>query len=92
MPQNAFNEQELGRKRPDGPALGMTKADHKKTRTFGGHGKAAMREDTGLSARDRMAKDIRDIRRQFGPKYNQGIREMLEYAKTLPEYARRGGR
>lgn len=83
MPQDAFNDQVLGRK---------TKRDHEMTRTFRYRGAAAMKEDAGLSARDRMAKDIKDIRKKFGSKYNQGIRQMLEYAKTLPEYGRRGGR
>ena len=37
MPQNAFNKT-LGRKRNDGPALLMTKADHKKQECLRGRG------------------------------------------------------
>ena len=47
-----------------------------------------MRVDAGLSARQRMAKDIMNVRRNFGRKYNNGALEMIDYAKTLPEYAK----
>lgn len=74
--------------RSDGPALGMSIVDHALTRTFRGRGKAAMVKDIALNARQRLAKDIRDVRKLFGNKYDDGIREMLEYAKTLPEFAK----
>ena len=45
-----------------------------------------MKEDMGLNARQRMARDIKDIRRLFRNKYDEWLKEMLEYAKTLPEY------
>ena len=45
-----------------------------------------MVEDIGLSARQRMAKDLWDIKNKFGTKYNEGIKQMLEYIKTLPEF------
>ena len=85
MPQNAFDKT-IGLSRNDGPALLMSKEDHALTRTFAGRGKATMIEDVGLSARQRMAKDLWDIKNQFGTKYNEGIKQMLEYAKTLPEF------
>jgi len=85
MPQNAYNR-EIGRSRSRGPAMGMTTKDHSLTRTFRGRGKATMRLDAGLSARQRMAKDIWDIKKLFGRKYNKGIKGMLEYAKALKEY------
>jgi len=50
MPQNAYNKTQ-GRSRSDGPAIGMTKADHAQTRTYAGRGKRTMREDAGLNAR-----------------------------------------
>ena len=33
-----------------------------------------------------LARDIRDVRSLFGRKYNVGMQEMLDYAKTLPEF------
>ncbi|WP_169787007.1 DUF6531 domain-containing protein [Hyalangium minutum] len=85
MPQNRFLEQ-IKLSRGKGPALGMTDADHALTRTFAGKGKATMRIDKDLLFRERLYKDIRDVRKLFGGKYNKGLREMLDYAKTLPEY------
>jgi len=86
MPQNAFDKT-IGLSRNDGLALLMSKEDHALTRsTFAGRGKATMIEDVGLSARQRMAKDLWDIKNQFGTKYNEGIKQMLEHAKTLPEF------
>lgn len=40
----------------------MSKEDHALTRSFAGRGKATMKEDIGLSARQRMAKDLWDIK------------------------------
>lgn len=85
MPQNAY-EKTIGISRDDGPALLMSKEDHALTRSFAGRGKATMKEDIGLSARQRMAKDLWDIKNKFGTKYNEGIKQMLEYSKTLPEF------
>lgn len=45
-----------------------------------------MKTDAGLSARQRMFLDIRDMRKLFGTKYNKGMLEMIDYAKTLKEY------
>ncbi len=47
-----------------------------------------MAEDVGLSARQRMAKDIWDLPSLFGTKYNRGALEAIDYAKTLPAYAK----
>ncbi|QRK13385.1 hypothetical protein JQX13_00095 [Archangium violaceum] len=85
MPQNAFL-QLVGIPRGAGPALGMTDADHALTRTFRGKGKFTMRIDAGLSARQRLALDIRDIRKLFGSKYNKGLREVIEYAQNHPDF------
>jgi len=87
MPQQAFNNQ-TGRARSDGPALGMTIADHELTRSFRGKGNATMRADRGLSARQRLYLDIRDVRSRFGNRYDTGIRELLAYFRTLPESRR----
>lgn len=64
----------------------MTKEDHALTRTFAGRGRATMINDAGLSARQRLALDIMDVRSQFGRKYNEGMGEMLDYVKMLPQY------
>lgn len=85
MPQNAYNKT-IGVSRNSGPALLMDKADHALTRTFRGAGAKTMITDAGLNTRQRMAQEILDIRKNFGGKYNQGLREMLDYAKTIPGY------
>ena len=85
MPQNAYDKT-IGLSRDDAPALLMSQEDHKLTRTFGGRGKATMRMDEGLTARQRLALDIMDIKRLFGTKYNEGLRQLIDYAKSLPEF------
>jgi hypothetical protein len=85
MAQNAFNET-INISRNDGPALLMSIADHELTRTFRSAGARTMVEDAGLGARTRLLKDIQDIRKLFGTKYNEGLLQMLEYAKTLNPY------
>ena len=85
MPQDAYNKT-IGVSRNDGPALLMSREDHALTRSFAGRGKATMKEDIELSARQRMAKDLWDIKNKFGTKYNEGIKQMLEYIETLPEF------
>ena len=72
--------------RDEGPALLMTKEDHRSTRTYKGRGKQTMKSDKGLSARERMVLDIIDIRENFGTKYNEGLLEAIKYAKSLPQF------
>lgn len=60
----------------------MVDVDHKLTRTFGGKGSVTKFADVGLSFRDVLAKDIRDLRSKFGPKYNSGIRDLLDHYYT----------
>ena len=45
-----------------------------------------MFRDQGLSARQRITLDINNIRENFGTKYNEGLLEAFEYAKTLPQF------
>ncbi|WP_304608632.1 RHS repeat-associated core domain-containing protein [Hyalangium versicolor] len=85
MPQNAFMRQQ-GVSRGDGPALGMEQIDHEKTRTMRWKGAESMKADAGKSARSRLAMDVKDIRKNFGNKYNKGMLEAIKYAKTLPEF------
>ena len=82
MPQNAANRAE-GLSRNDGPALGMSVEDHALTRSYGGRGNRSMADDAGLTPRQRLAKDVRDIRDNFGTNYNQGLLQVIQYAKTL---------
>ncbi len=86
MPQNRFNEKNLNMSKNDGPALLMTKKDHALTRTYRGKGKHTMIVDEALNARQRMALDIKNIRDNFGTKYNEGMLEAIKYAKTLAQY------
>jgi RHS repeat-associated protein len=74
-----------------GPAIGITKDDHKLTRTFTRRGSKAHKEDTAanLNPRQRLAKDVRDLRKLFGSKYRRGSLEAIEYAKTLPEFKKK---
>gem|GEM_PF-3938786 len=85
MAQNAYNKT-IGVSRGDGPALGMLIEDHELTRTFSGRGARTMQKDAGMTAKQRMNADIRDIRTLFGNKYDRGIKEMRDYAKTLEKY------
>lgn len=64
----------------------MSKEDHALTRTFAGKGKKTMTTDQGLNARERMALDIAEIRKNNGSKYNEGLLEAIDYAKTLPHF------
>jgi hypothetical protein len=45
-----------------------------------------MINDKGFTARQRMVLDIIDVRENFGTKYNKGLIEAIEYAKTLPQF------
>ena len=86
LPQNAYNVNELGMTRNEGPALLMNKEDHALTRTYRGRGKQTMISDKGLNARQRMVLDIINIRENFGTKYNEGLLDAIKYAKTLPQF------
>jgi ribosomal 50S subunit-associated protein YjgA (DUF615 family) len=45
-----------------------------------------MRADKGLSARQRLVLEVKDIRKLFGSKYNKGLRELIEYAQKHPKF------
>ncbi len=82
MPQNAAEVVPRGK----GPALGMTTEDHAMTRTFSGRGRVTNAADADLAPMERLNLDVQDIRAQFGNKYDTGIQQMLDYARTLPEF------
>ena len=69
-----------------GPAIWMPTPDHLDTASWGSYNKgkqwrAYQKEliDSGKFGKA-MEMDIRDVQRKFGSQYNDGIREMLEYA------------
>ncbi|WP_042230003.1 hypothetical protein [Paenibacillus popilliae] len=82
--QNAYNKRN-GISRNDGPAVLMSKYDHSMTRTFAGKGKASMRADDALrlNGRQRMAKDVWDVRKHFGRNYNEGLRQAVRYGQQV---------
>lgn len=52
---------------------------NKLTGTYGYKGVRALREDEGLSFREVLAKDVRDLRRIAGKQYNTGLRALIRY-------------
>jgi hypothetical protein len=70
----------------EGGALVMTQAEHQATRTYGSKGVSTLQSDAGLSFRDVLARDIRDVRSSVGLKYNQGLRDLTDYyRRNLPD-------
>ncbi len=71
----------------DGPAIQMDRPDHYQTSSWGTKGRAYRAQLKELiktgRMRGAMARDIMDVKRLFGSKYNQAIQEMLEYARKL---------
>ena len=49
------------------------------TRTYGVRGRAIARAEAGLPFRQVLARDIRDVRRIAGARYNRGLRELIAY-------------
>ena len=86
MPQSGFMTGVLGYSKSRNPALGMLRADHNLTRTFCGRGSRVLRAEIGLNARQRLALDAKDIRKLFGRRYNKGLQEVIQYAKTHPAF------
>lgn len=74
-----------------GPAIWMTKRDHRRTASCGSS-RAARRYRAKQKSlikkgkfREAMARDIRDIRKKFGKKYDKCIRLMLAYFRSIPK-------
>jgi hypothetical protein len=63
----------------EGGALVMTQAEHVATRTYGSKGVGTLQSDAGLSFRDVLARDVRDVRSIVGSKYNEGLRDLTDY-------------
>ena len=75
-----------------GPAIQMERADHLETSSHGSKGVQAAEYRAKIEElidkgewRKALAEEIKDVRRVAGTKYNQAIKEMLEYARTLKE-------
>ena len=76
-------------KRGDGPSIRMTADDHRKTASWG-YSKDAQEYRTAQKAlieqgnyHDAIQMDITDIQSKFGDKYDEAIKEMLEYATQI---------
>jgi hypothetical protein len=74
--------------RARGPAIQMEQADHALTMSYGNSAAAqAYRQEIQQLIqqgrwREAMAREIRDVRRIAGSKYNQAVQEMLEYMRS----------
>ena len=72
--------------RADGGALVLTEAEHQLTRTYGFKGALTAEQEAGIAFRDVLARDIRDVRSISGSRYNQGIRDLVDYYRAnFPE-------
>jgi RHS repeat-associated protein len=72
--------------RAEGGSLVLHHSEHVLTRTYGGRGAVTSRMEQGMSFRSVLARDMRDIRKLFGSKYSQGLRDLLQYYKVnFPE-------
>lgn len=75
----------------EGPAIRMEPLDHQDTASWGNSRRAQLwraRQKELIDAgkfREAQQMDIDDIRAKFGPKYDEGIKQMLEYTETLPQ-------
>jgi hypothetical protein len=69
----------------DGPAIAMRPADHRKTASWGTAGTEYRREQARLiqngDYRGAIQMDTDDIRSKFGSKYDDALRQMLEYVE-----------
>ncbi len=72
--------------RAEGGALMLPHEEHVQTRTYGAAGRRTVKLEAGLSFREVLAHDIRDVRRIAGTKYNEGLLKLTEYYRLyFPE-------
>ena len=75
---------------PEGPAVRVDPLDHRQTTSYGRSAEArawrATQQRLILEGRFREAQqmDVDELRRRFGSKYEEGIKQMLEYTDTIP--------
>jgi hypothetical protein len=68
-------------------ALFMTHAEHLQTRTYGSKGIATVQPDAKLSFPHVLAKEVCDVRRITGSKYNEGLQKLMDYClQKLMDY------
>lgn len=73
----------------DGPAIKMSKGDHEKTKSYGRGGSAREYQKNQRRLieqgryREAMENDIKDIRDNFGGKYDDAIEQALDYARCM---------
>jgi len=65
--------------RAEGGAIVLEQAEHALTRTFLGGGARLAQSEAGLPFRTVLGRDIRNLRNLVASKYNQGVRELLQY-------------
>ena len=66
--------------------LMMTEAQHQATRTYGFRGALTVNQEAGMSFRDVLARDIRDVRGIAGSQHNDGLRGLTDYYRNnFPE-------
>jgi hypothetical protein len=63
----------------EGGALVIQGIEHKLTRTYGGKGVKTLINEATLSFRSTLARDIWDIKKLTGTKYNFGLNNLLKY-------------
>lgn len=73
--------------RDEGPAIWMSKRDHRKTASYGSSRSARRYREKQRELieagnfKKAFEMDIRDIRRKFGNKYDEAIKQARQYAK-----------
>jgi hypothetical protein len=83
MPQAAAKFTSRG----EGGALALPHQEHVLTRTYGVRGRAIARAEAGVPFRQVLARDIRDVRRIAGGKYNKGLQELIAYYReNFPDF------
>ena len=79
----------LPREQSNGPSIKMTKEDHHNTASWGRSREAADYRNAQKALieqgkyKEAIQMDINDIRNKFGNKYDEGIKQMIEYAKQI---------
>lgn len=74
----------------EGGGLVLTHAEHVMTRTYGSKGMTTLQSDARLSFREVLARDMADIRRIVGSKYNEGLQNLADYyRKAFPGLMKR---
>jgi hypothetical protein len=78
MPQAARGFTRYGQ----GGALALPHGEHVQTRTYGTRGAITAAAEAGLPFRSTLARDIQDIRRIAGNRYNQGLLDLIQYYRN----------